>query len=336
MLKKKRLAVIPILLLCIVLVLVAMTLPGYGQSTTGKVTLRLGHDLAANSYYDQQMQRFAKLVAAKVGDEVEIVIFAGGALGKGPEMTEDVMAGTLDLQLSAPAHLSAIWPKVGGLDLPFVLDTWDRGLAIVTGRPGAYLSEGLKREAGVHVLGWVPLGRRVVISKTPVKSLADFKGLKIRVAASEVYVKTMKALGAVPNNIAWVELYQALQTGATDAGEGPPDILYASKFFEVAKHVTKSWHFATYGTIIMNEKKFNSLSKKAQPALIDAAKTIQLETHAAKASQEAEGLNKLSQAGCTIHDIDVAQLQKAVSGVWDNFAAKYNTGDLIQQIKQIQ
>ena len=118
--------------------------------TLQSATLRLGHDLAANSFYDQQMQRFAQMVKEKTSGKIEIQVFAGGTLGKGPEMSEDVKAGTLDMQLSGTPHLQPLWAPIGVLDLPFVLNNWDQGLNIVEGAPGKQLSDGLVKATGIR------------------------------------------------------------------------------------------------------------------------------------------------------------------------------------------
>ncbi|MFX8242764.1 TRAP transporter substrate-binding protein DctP, partial [Acinetobacter baumannii] len=88
----------------------------------------------------------------------------------------------------------------------------------------------------------------------PLHNVADFKGLKMRIQSSKVLDAQMRALGAIPQVMAFSELYQALQTGVVDGTEGVPSNFYTQKIYEVQKHMTLSNHGHLAYAVIVNRK----------------------------------------------------------------------------------
>ena len=149
------------------------------------------------------------------------------------------------LQLGAVQMLAPSLAKFGPLgvkefevfDLPFIFDNYDELHKVTKGPVGKRLLNKLEAK-GITGLAYWDNGFKVMTANKPLSTPDDFKGLKMRIQSSKVLEAQMRALGALPQVMAFSEVYQALQTGVVDGTENPPSNLYTQKMHEVQKYVT--------------------------------------------------------------------------------------------------
>ncbi len=115
-------------------------------------------------------------------------------------------------------------------------------------------------------------GFKVFSSNKPIKTVADFKGQKMRIQSSKVLEAQMRALNAIPQVMAFSEVYQALQTGVVDGTENPPSNLYTQKMFEVQKQVALTDHGYLGYAVITNKKFWDGLPADVRGQLEQAMK----------------------------------------------------------------
>jgi C4-dicarboxylate-binding protein DctP len=120
---------------------------------------------------------------------------------------------------------------------------------------------------GILGLAYWDNGFKVFSANRPLKVPADFKGLKMRIQSSKVLDAQMRALGAIPQVMAFSEVYQALQTGVVDGTENPPSNMYTQKMFEVQKNATVSNHGYLGYAVIVNKKFWEGLPADVHAAL---------------------------------------------------------------------
>ena len=301
----------------------------------GKVVLRFGTGVNPGSLLQTSVDKFAELVAKKTGDRVEVKIFPSSQLGGEKDQLEAVALGTQDMTLVSTALLASQERKYSVIDLPYLFQSYEHAHRAIDGPVGKHLDDLLLKGKGVRTLAWYDSGFRFVFTaKHEIRKLDDFKGLKIRVPQAEVYIRTFQLLGASPTPLPFPELYGAAQTGAVDGFENISDHTVATKLYEVAKYGTKTYHIWLALNVLVNEKKFRSLSADVQQAMQEAGREAMVAHRAVALRVENDALAKLAQLGMKINDIDRGPLREAVRPLWKEIGDKYKAHDLIKQVEQ--
>ena len=180
------------------------------------------------------------------------------------------------LQLGAVQMLAPSLAKFGPLgvkefevfDLPYIFDDYDDLHKVTQGPVGQQLLE-QARAQGHRRPGLLGQRLQVLRANKPIKTPADFKGQKMRIQSSKVLEEQMRALGALPQVMAFSEVYQALQTGVVDGTENPLSNLYTQKMHEVQKHLTVTDHGYLGYAVIVNKKFWDGLPADVRGQLED-------------------------------------------------------------------
>jgi C4-dicarboxylate-binding protein DctP len=141
---------------------------------------------------------------------------------------------------------------------------------------------------------------------------ADFKGMKMRIQSSKVLEAQMRALGSLPQVMAFSEVYQALQTGVVDGTENPPSNLYTQKMNEVQKYVALSNHGYLGYAVIVNKKFWDGLPPDVRTGLEGAMKDATRYTNAIAQQENDSALEKVKASGKT----QVYELTAAEKDAW--------------------
>lgn len=241
-------------------------------ASASATTLKLGHVSSSDPKDNWQAgsMKFAELVDKKTNGAVKVQVFPSSQIGNDRDMTEGMRIGSVDLGLIAGV-LSNFEPRMGLLEIPYIFRDTEHMRKVLNGPVGEELSKSLLK-SGIRVLGWWERGPRMLTANKPVKSLADIKGMKIRVPEIPVSVDSWRAFGANPTPMAFGEVYSGLQQKVIDAQENPLAIIANAKLNEVQKYVMKSNHIYGYVALAMSEKNFQKLSPQQQKAVLEAGK----------------------------------------------------------------
>lgn len=245
-----------------VLLLVAFTAP---ISAFAEKTLKIGLGDPIDSDQGVLALRFKEIVEKASEGRYKVDIFPGGQLGDEQKMIKDARRGSIDGAVVAINNVTPFAKKLGVLTLPYLLQSFDDAVKATTGDLGNKWRNILVKEAGVHVLGWGYSNFRVLTnSKKPVKTLADLKGLKIRVPKNAIMIETWKALDAEPVPMAWPETFTALQQKVVDGQDNPHVVNYTMKFYEVQNYTSECHYLFSLQPLLFGEKFFQSLSPEDQ------------------------------------------------------------------------
>jgi TRAP-type transport system periplasmic protein len=174
---------------------------------------------------------------------------------------------------------------------------------------------------GFTTLGWMELGKRhVTNSSKPLKTLNDFRGLKIRLQPSETHLATFRALGANPVAMDIKEVYQALQQADIVAEENPYSAIYANKFFEVQKYLSDSGHILDLIIFIASKQALMRLSPTQQEIIRGAAKIAATQQREMATAAEEAALVALEEKGMQFDPLPPATraaMRKATAVVID-------------------
>ena len=286
--------------------LVGPTAPPVGAQTKAPgppITLRLTWTTSLDTHVGKGATHFVNRAKELTNGQVNVLLFPNSGLGSEQQALEGMQAGTVDMGLIT-VFTNAV--KVGVvLDLPFLFRDVAHWKKSVEGPPGRAIAE-TAPAAGVRILAWYLGGWRDVYGSRAIKSVDDFKGLKIRTQQAVALVEFFKAVGAIPTPIAWPETYLALQQKTVDAAETALWAMYDAKQYEVAKFAVETHHAQSNIPVMMSEQKWKTLTPEIQQALVKAAmESADVQQKAYQ--QEADAMvAKLKEKGITFTTPDLA------------------------------
>ena len=277
----------------------------------------------------------ANYVAKESQGQVEIKVYSGGALGKGSTLAEKITLGTVEMGTAGPGLLSRLVPAWGLIAGEYVFKSVDSMFSVLNGPIGDDIKNRLLKKRGVRTLGIGYLGKRHVTANKPIKGPEDLKGFKIRIPNIPLRKASFVALGASPTPMAFSEVYLALQQGVVDGQENPLAQIVAMKFYEVQKYLILTGHALNPEILLMNEKKFQSLSKAHQGVLVKGGKVYEKSSFEEYKTMRSELLDRVLDAGMIVMKPDVEAFGKAVREVPYQFEDKWGKG-LYDRVLQAQ
>ncbi|MBP2237093.1 tripartite ATP-independent transporter DctP family solute receptor [Sinorhizobium kostiense] len=205
-------------------------------------TLTLGHGAAPGNPRTVAAAKFAELVSEKTSGRVTINVAGAETLGSDAAMLTSLRTGALDFTANSQGATSAIVPELAALGLPFLFKDADAAIKVLDGPVGQELQKRFEA-VGVVPLDWWDNGiRHLTNSKRNVVAPADLSGMKIRTPADPMTIDIFQSLGASTEQIAFGELYIALQQGVVDGQENPLANIESSKLFEVNRFISLTGH----------------------------------------------------------------------------------------------
>jgi tripartite ATP-independent transporter DctP family solute receptor len=187
-------------------------------------------------------------------------------------------------------------------------------------------------KTGMVAVAYMEEGQRNFFFRdSPVSSLAQIKGKKIRVPQTQILIDTVKAFGASPTPISYSELYSALQTGIVDGAENPPTGYLANNFFEVAKYYVLDGHTYSPSIMVMSEIAWNKMTPAQRSVIEAAARETEVFNKTSAEQADADAYAELKKKGAQIVTItDLAKWPEAVDPVYKKYGADFT--DTIKKI----
>jgi tripartite ATP-independent transporter DctP family solute receptor len=233
--------------------------------------LRIAGNFATEHSSSVAIEQVFKTELAKLsGNRLAVDVFPAMQLGGAKENVDAVRSGTLFMTWVGAAFLSRIVPELEAISLPFQFDGREQAFKVVDGEVGRLIDQKLG-DKGFVSLGWMELGpRHITNSQRPIRSMADLKGLKIRLQPNETHLATFRALGTNALSMDVKELYSALEQKVVDGQENPYSIISANRYGEVQKYLSDSAHFFDFIAIVANRRQFDALKPEDQKAVRQA------------------------------------------------------------------
>lgn len=248
-----------------------LTLGSCGENKaakSGKVTLKF-----SNVSLDPGIMAGDKFkeIAEAADPSLEIVLYPKNVLGDDRVVVESTRIGDIDIVASSTSPLASTYPDFFLFDAPYLFLGPEDADTVLGGPVGQKILDDLS-SIGLKGLVWWENGfRNLTASKKAMKLPADVRGMKLRTMDNEVHLAAWKALGANPTPMAFSELFTALQQGTIDGQENPFTGIAAAKLQEVQKYMTTTEHVYTPFVVMMNLKKFDSLTDKQKAAIMKAS-----------------------------------------------------------------
>jgi len=250
----------------------ALALPMTAIAAPEPIVIKFSHVVATNTPKGQAADYFKKLAEERTKGRVKIEVYPNSQLYKDKEEMEALQMGAVQMLAPSLAKFAPLGVKEFEVfDLPFIFDDYKELHKITEGPVGKKLLSKLEPK-GLLGLAYWDNGFKVMSANKPLRTPADFRGLKMRIQSSKVLDSQMRSMGANPQVLAFSEVYQALQTGVVDGTENPPSNLYTQKMHEVQKYVTLSNHGYLGYAVLVNKKFWNSLPADIRTILDGAMK----------------------------------------------------------------
>jgi C4-dicarboxylate-binding protein DctP len=253
-------------------------LPLAGAYAQAPIVIKFSHVVATNTPKGSGAEFFKKLAEERTKGRVKVEVYANSTLYKDNEEVDALQLGAVQMLAPSLAKFGPLGVRdFEAFDLPYLFDNYDELHKITYGPVGAGLFRKLEPKGIVGLAYW-DNGFMDMSANKPLRKPADFRGLKMRIQSSKVLDSQMRALGAIPQVMAFSEVYQALQTGVVDGTENPPSNLYTQKMYEVQKYLTLSDHHYLGYAVIANKKFWDGLPadirKTLEQCMVETTKHV--------------------------------------------------------------
>ena len=245
-------------------------------SASAQIVLKLGTVDAPTSHSGVGADAFAAEVAKLSNGQLKIEVFHAGKLGGIPDQVKNVLQGAQDLHLLYPEFLTNLIDESKVISAPYLFRDLNHAQAFLKSdlfKPGL---DKLRSLGGIvldNTWSWQQKDPRGLIAVRPVKTPKDLAGMKLRIWESKTAIETWRGLGANTIVVPRPEMYLALKQGIIEGGPETIGIAYDQKNAEVAKYWTRTDEYFQIINVMMNEKKYLSLSPQLREVLHQAART---------------------------------------------------------------
>lgn len=281
----------------------ALVLAAFSQSslaqTATPIVIKFSHVVAADTAKGKAAEYFKKLAEERTKGAVKVEVYHNSVLYKDKEELEALQLGAVQMLAPTPGKFGPVGIREYEVfDLPFLFDNLEEEHKVTQGEIGNQLLKKLEPR-GIRGLAFWDNGFKQLSSNKPVRRVEDFKGQKIRIVSSKVVEAQMRAVGVMPQVMAFSELYTALQTGVVDGQENPTNVIYPTKLYEAQKYLTVSNHGYHGYVVITNSRFWNGLPPDIRTTLEGALKDTTKYFNDAAKKENDDGLEAIRKSGRT-------------------------------------
>jgi TRAP-type transport system periplasmic protein len=251
-----------------------IAMPHIARAQQKVIRMRLAH--AANEVHPGHIAtvKFKEALEKLVPGRVNVQIFPNRQLGDDKQTVESCIAGTLELAGASGIQFPLVTGRqaLAAYQLPFLIRDYDHFTKLATGPVAQKMLDDLA-PAGLIGLQTTDIGQRNFLSVSkPVKTIADFAGLKTRIVPVPLHKQIWEAVGTAPVGLPYGEVYSALQTKVIDAVEINVSSVVGENLWEVGKHFTLTGHYPWHNVIVANKAFFDGLPPDIQAAMRQAGR----------------------------------------------------------------
>jgi tripartite ATP-independent transporter DctP family solute receptor len=285
----------------------------------------------------QAVENMGKKLEQATSGRLSIQMYASMQLGGEKEVIEQAQVGAIQFARVSVGTLGPVIDDLNVLNMPFLFRDTAHMNKVVDGPIGQELLDKVSNNPAAKLVGlcWMDAGARSFYdTKRPIKTIADLKGLKIRVIGNPIFVDMANALGANGVAMGYDQVFSALQTGVIDGAENNPPSFVFDNHYQVAKYYTLTQHLIVPEMLVFSRASWDQLSGDDQGLIKKFSRETQLDARELWNKTEAEAMQRMKTAGIEIIPIaDKKSFQDAVKPVWEKYGTKF--ADLIKRIQAV-
>jgi C4-dicarboxylate-binding protein DctP len=280
------------------------------------IVIKFSHVVAVDTPKGKASEYFKKLAEERTKGRVKVEVYPNSSLFKDGEEMEALQLGSVQMLAPSVAKFGPLGVREFEVfDLPYIFDSFDELHKVTDGPVGKLLFQKLESK-GITGLAYWDNGFKDFSANRSIKVPADYKGLKMRIQSSKVLGDEIKALGGIPQVMAFSEVYQALQTGVVDGTENPPSNFYTQKMNEVQKFLALTDHGVIEYAVIVNKKFWDGLPADVRATLEGAMKDATKYANDIAKKENDDALEAVRKSGktqiVTLTADEKAQMKKAL------------------------
>ena len=299
---------------------------GCGVASGADVTINLGYAAAKTSSYAVLADKFEELAEEYSDGSIDVKVRCCAQLLTEDEAFKAMQLGTVDMYIITGNNVSPHFPLMDAFVLPYVFQSKDHAYRVLEGDVGQDFAEQLKAATRVHLLTYGFVGDRDFYnSRQPIETMADMKGLKVRVPKNQVMIDTFKEFGAAPIPLAWADTPTALQTGTVDGADNGTSFIKSQKFYEIMPYFTQLEHFSYMSPLFASPRIMDRLDDAQTDAVMKAAHdagVFHKEEMSRQISEIRAFLTTEGQGGMQTTEFDKSDFIAAGQRVQDRYAAE--------------
>ena len=285
----------------------------------------------------QAVQYMAKLVAERTNGRHTIRVFHSRQLGEEKDTIDATRAGAIDLNRTNIVPLGAYIPAVNVLAMPFLFRSADHLHKVLDGDVGNELLEEFRPHGFIGLTFYDSGARSIYNSVRPIRTMADLKGLKIRVQQSQLMVDMVKALGAEPIELPYGQVLTGLATKIIDGAENNWPSFVTTDHYKYAGYYSLTEHLMAPEVLVMSVKAWDSLGEEDRKIFKEAARESNLYMRQRWNALEEESRKKAEAGGIMIiSNVDRAPFEAAMAGIYAKAATDPVQARFIARIRQVQ
>ncbi|MED5621860.1 TRAP transporter substrate-binding protein [Ideonella sp. BN130291] len=267
---------------------------------------------------------------------LSIKVFNNSALGSEKDTIEQTKLGALAMTRVNIAPMNNICPETVVPTMPFLFHSKEHMRKVLDGPIGDEILKACEPQGFVGLAFYDSGARSLYTVKKPVRTMADAKGLKVRVQQSDLWVALLEAMGANATPMPFGEVYTALKTGLVDAAENNYPSYESSRHFEVARYYSKTEHSMAPEMLLFSKRVWDTLTPADQQLIRKLAKESVPYMRKLWDEREEKSLATVKAAGAEIIEVDKASFRSAMKPVYDKFLKEPKLQALVKRIQDVQ
>ena len=265
-----------------------------------------------------------------------IKVYSKTALGSEKDTIEQTKLGAIAMARVNVAPMNNICPATMVPTMPFLFRSTEHLRKVLDGAIGDEILKDCEAQGFIGLAFYDSGARSIYTVKKPIKTLADAKGLKVRVQQSDLWVSLLEAMGANATPMPFGEVYTALKTGLVDAAENNYPSYESSRHFEVARFYNKTEHSMAPEILLFSKRVWDTLSAEEQKQIRTAAKESVTYMRKLWDEREEKSLAVVKAAGVQLVEVDKASFQLAMKPVYDKFLKDPKLQDMVKRINAVK
>jgi tripartite ATP-independent transporter DctP family solute receptor len=275
-------------------------------------------------------------IKAKTGGKDSIKVYTMSQLGSEKDTIEQTKIGALDFVRINVAPMNNICPETMVPTMPFLFRSKEHMRKVLDGPIGDEILKACEKQGFIGLAFYDSGSRSLYTVKKPVKSLADVKGLKIRVQQSDLWVALLQAMGANATPMPYGEVYTGLKTGVVDGAENNFPSYDTARHFEVAKYYALTDHSMAPEMLLMSKKVWDGLTPQEQTIIRDAAKASVPYMRKLWDEKELASRKKVEEGGAQVVEVDKKSFSDAMKPVYDKFITDPKLKEMVVKVQATQ
>jgi tripartite ATP-independent transporter DctP family solute receptor len=285
----------------------------------------------------QALRSMGRQVAERSGGRLEIKVFHSRQLGEEKETLEQTRAGAIDLNRTNVALIGNLVPAMNVLALPFLFRSIEHMQKVLDGPIGAEILGSFETYGFVGLTFYDSGARSIYNSVRPVRSLADLRGLRIRVQQSEQMSEMMRAFGAIPVELPYGQVLTGLATGLIDGAENNWPSFVTTDHYKHAGHYTLTEHTMSPEVLVMSLKAWETLSPDDRRIFREEARRSSQFMRERWRELEEQSRKEAEAAGVVIvTGIDRKPFEAAMTGIYARTQRDPASAKLIERIRKVE